>query len=48
MTTVTLRILCASKEVRDSMLKSGMERGVAYSYDKLEQILTSKHQAKAS
>jgi len=48
MTTVKLRILCASKEIRDGMLESGMERGVAYSYDRLEQILTSRKQAKAS
>jgi hypothetical protein len=30
------------------MLQSGMERGVAFSYDQLEQILASKTQAKAS
>jgi len=42
MTTVTLRIQCASKEVREGMLKSGMEQGVAYSYDHLERILASK------
>ena len=47
-TTVILRIQCASKEVRDGMLKSGMERGVAYSYDRLEQDLAAKLRAKAS
>jgi len=47
-TTVTLRIQCGSKEIRDTMLKSGMERGVAYSYDRLEQMLTAKAQSKAS
>lgn len=47
MTTVTLRIQCGSKEIRDGMLKSGMERGVAYSYDQLERILTSKSHAPA-
>jgi len=41
-TTVTLRIECGSKEIRDTMLKSGMERGVAYSYDELEKMLASK------
>jgi len=48
MTTVTLRIQCATKEVRDGMLKSGMERGVAYSYDQLERILAAKAQSQAS
>ena len=41
-TTVTLRIECGSKEIRDGMLKSGMERGVAFSYDQLEKILAAK------
>ena len=41
-TTVTLRIECGSKEIRDTMMKSGMERGVAYSYDELEKMLASK------
>ena len=47
-TTVTLTIQCGSKEIRDGILKSGMERGVAYSFDQLEQILTSQLQTKAS
>jgi uncharacterized protein YndB with AHSA1/START domain len=38
-TTLTLTILCDSKETRDVMLKSGMERGVAMSYDRLEELL---------
>jgi hypothetical protein len=42
MTTVTLRIQCGSKKIRDAMLKTGMERGVAYNYDQLERILASK------
>jgi uncharacterized protein YndB with AHSA1/START domain len=46
MTTVTLRIQCGSKKVRDAMLKTGMERGVAYNYDQLERILASKRQAR--
>ncbi len=41
-TTVTLTIQCGSKEARDVMLKSGMERGLTYSYDRLEAMLQSK------
>ena len=41
-TIVTLRIQCGSKEVRDTMMQSGMDRGVAYSYDRLETMLASK------
>jgi hypothetical protein len=33
-TTVTTTVLYASREVRDGILKSGMSRGVAESYDK--------------
>ncbi len=40
-TTLTSTILYVSREARDGVLKSGMERGVAASYDRLEQILTS-------
>ncbi len=40
-TTLTSTILYASEEARDGVLKSGMERGVAASYDRLEQILAS-------
>jgi uncharacterized protein YndB with AHSA1/START domain len=47
-TTVTLTIQCGSREVRDGILKSGMERGVAYSFDQLEQILSSQLQTKES
>lgn len=47
-TTVTLTIQCGSKEIRDGILKSGMERGVAYSFDQLEQIIASQLQTKAS
>ena len=35
-TTMTNTVLYASKEVRDNVLKSGMESGVSASYDKLE------------
>ena len=40
-TTVTQTILYASKEARDGVLKSGMESGVARSYDRLEEMLTA-------
>jgi uncharacterized protein YndB with AHSA1/START domain len=40
-TTVTTTVLYASKEVRDGVLKSPMEGGVAKSYDKLAQLLAS-------
>jgi uncharacterized protein YndB with AHSA1/START domain len=38
-TTVTLTVLGATPEARDAMLKSGMESGVAVSYDRLEKLL---------
>lgn len=47
-TTVTLRIECGSKEIRDGMLKSGMERGVAFSYDQLEAMMTAARRSKAT
>ncbi len=40
-TTVTTTVRYASKEVRDAVLKSPMERGVAESYDKLDEVLAS-------
>ena len=40
-TTVTQTVLYQSREARDGVLKSGMERGVAASYDRLEQLLGS-------
>jgi uncharacterized protein YndB with AHSA1/START domain len=40
-TTLTLTVLYASREARDGVLKSGMERGVAMSYDRLADLLTS-------
>jgi uncharacterized protein YndB with AHSA1/START domain len=39
-TTLTLTVLYESKEVRDGVLKSGMERGVEASYDRLAELLT--------
>lgn len=41
-TTVTMTMLLGSKEIRDKILKSGMEKGVAESYDRLEEILASQ------
>jgi uncharacterized protein YndB with AHSA1/START domain len=38
-TTVTQTVLYASVEARDAVLKSGMEKGVAASYDRLEEML---------
>src|SRR5882762_7861832 len=40
-TTLTSTILYVSQETRDAVLKSGMERGVAASYDRLEELLVS-------
>ena len=40
-TTVSMSILYDSLQTRDMVLKSGMERGVAVSYDRLEAILAS-------
>jgi len=40
-TTVTTTVLCDSQEIRDAVLKSGMTRGVAESYDKLDELLAS-------
>jgi uncharacterized protein YndB with AHSA1/START domain len=41
-TTLTLTILYESKEARDTALKTDMEKGVAASYDRLEEILESR------
>ena len=40
-TTVTMTLLYESKEIRDKALKSGMEGGVAASYNRLEELLAS-------
>jgi len=40
-TTVTTTVLYASRDVRDAVLESPMERGVAESYDKLAELLDS-------
>jgi uncharacterized protein YndB with AHSA1/START domain len=38
-TTITQTVLYQSREARDAVLKSGMERGVAASYDRLSELL---------
>jgi uncharacterized protein YndB with AHSA1/START domain len=40
-TTLTTTVRYESREIRDGVLKSGMERGVAESYDKLDEYLAS-------
>jgi uncharacterized protein YndB with AHSA1/START domain len=40
-TTLTQTILYVSREARDGVLKSGMERGVVASYDRLAELLAS-------
>jgi len=40
-TTLTLKIRYISKAVRDSVLKSRMEHGVAASYDKLAEVVAA-------
>jgi uncharacterized protein YndB with AHSA1/START domain len=40
-TTLTATILYDSREARDGVLKSGMERGVSASYERLEGLLSS-------
>jgi hypothetical protein len=41
-TTATTTVRYASQEIRDAVLKSPMEEGVAESYDKLDEVLASK------
>jgi uncharacterized protein YndB with AHSA1/START domain len=41
-TTLTLTSRFDSRETRDGVLKSGMEKGVTVSYDRLEQLLASQ------
>jgi uncharacterized protein YndB with AHSA1/START domain len=40
-TTATITLLYASKEARDAALKTGMKQGLALSYDRLENYLSS-------
>ncbi len=44
-TTLTATVLYPSKEVRDIVIKSGMEHGAAESYDKLAELLSGAAQA---
>ena len=41
-TTVTTTVQYASKAVREAVLKTPMEKGVAESYDKLDEVLASR------
>jgi uncharacterized protein YndB with AHSA1/START domain len=41
-TTLTTTAQYESREIRDAVLKSGMERGVAASYDRLADLLVSQ------
>ena len=40
-TTLTTTMRFDTKEIRDAVLRSGMERGVAVSYDRLDNVLES-------
>jgi uncharacterized protein YndB with AHSA1/START domain len=40
-TTLTLTVLYESREARDAVLKTPMEKGVAMSYDRLAELLPS-------
>jgi len=40
-TTLVATLLYLSKEVRDAVIKSGMEHGAAESYDKLAEMLAT-------
>ena len=40
-TTMEATVLYASKEVRDTVIQSGMEHGAAESYDKLAEVLAA-------
>ena len=44
-TTMTATVLYPSEEVRDIVLRSGMEHGAAESYDKLAELLQSEAQS---
>jgi uncharacterized protein YndB with AHSA1/START domain len=45
-TTITQTLLYQSREARDAVLKSGMEKGVGASYDRLEEVLAAQPQTK--
>jgi len=44
-TTLTQTMRYESKDAREAVIKSGMEKGVAASYDRLEDVLASAAQA---
>lgn len=46
-TTMTATVEYASKDVRDAVIKSGMEHGAAESYDKLAELLASAEAPKS-
>lgn len=46
-TTLTATVSYPSKEVRDAVLKDGIEHGAAESYDKLAELLASPATARA-
>jgi uncharacterized protein YndB with AHSA1/START domain len=47
-TTVTTTARYESREIRDTVLKSGMERGVAASYDRLAKLLESPNASRGA
>lgn len=42
-TTLTATVLYPSQEIRDAVIRSGMEHGAAESYDKLAELLQADH-----
>jgi len=40
-TTLTIKVLYESREIRDAVIKSGMEHGAAECYDKLAELMAS-------
>ncbi len=46
-TTLTMTMVFESRESRDEALKSGMEKGVAMSYDRLEEMLSTAERGAA-
>lgn len=44
-TTLTVLELCPTKEVRDAIIASGMEEGLAESYDRLSELLAQQSAA---
>ncbi len=45
-TTITQTLLYQSRDARDAVLKSGMEKGVGASYDRLDEVLAAQPQTK--